>query len=352
MFQNIRYQSDIQNEKFKAEKRYILFIAEKSKYMYNFIKEQDKQLYGAIFPQVIFDDTNYDSGCVICEISDSTNITLIENISNDFDVIIEDEIENAKTIFTIVDGSSEDIQLFLENLYETTTPESSIIGGGAGLLTLEQEPVIFSSKGIYKNAALLVYGLKEINLGVQHGWEMLSGPYISTKTEKNILKTINYETAFDLYKKVVEEDSQKIFDNTNFFEIAKEYPLGIHVSNGELVVRDPIVTQNGELVLVGEMDQNSIIYILKGNKKNLINSAGLAIDEAVDNNPNDIETTLVIDCISRVLYLEDDFSQEIKAIKSKVPACQLFGALTLGEIANKGKQYIEFYNKTCVIAVI
>ena len=59
---------------------------------------------------------------------------------------------------------------------------------------------------------------------------------------------------------------------------------------------------------------------------------------------------LFIDCISRVLYLEEAFAQELSAVHE--PDVPLIGALTLGEIANTGEDYLEFYNKTAVIAVL
>ncbi|MEL6845597.1 MAG: FIST C-terminal domain-containing protein, partial [Bacteroidota bacterium] len=62
------------------------------------------------------------------------------------------------------------------------------------------------------------------------------------------------------------------------------------------------------------------------------------------------ETHLFIDCISRVLFLEDQFYRELEAVyDSETP---LLGALTLGEIANFGKDFLEFYNKTAVLGVL
>jgi hypothetical protein len=351
MFESINYYEDINRVNFEDNKTYLVFIAESSKEFYNSFSGNNKNIYGAIFPQLIFDEQNYEAGVVVSQISQRASMEIIQNISDELEDELEDKIENAKTIFTIVDGLSPSIQSFLEKLYEIVPTQTNIIGGGAGLLTLEQEPVVFSPNGIYQNSALILYSDKEISLGVKHGWEILSGPFISTNTEHNILKAIDYQDAFEIYKEIVEKDSGKVFDDTNFFDIAKEYPLGIQMSNGEVVVRDPIITQNGHLILVGEMDQNSTIFILKGKKENLISAAKSAIDEAIAEVNNDVKTTIVIDCISRVLYLEDEFNKEIKAIKSEVPSSTLFGALTLGEIANKGKQYIEFYNKTCVVGV-
>ena len=61
---------------------------------------------------------------------------------------------------------------------------------------------------------------------------------------------------------------------------------------------------------------------------------------------------LIIDCITRALFLEDRFEDELKIIETKAgTGVLLFGFLSLGEIASKGDKYIELYNKTVVIGM-
>jgi hypothetical protein len=48
--------------------------------------------------------------------------------------------------------------------------------------------------------------------------------------------------------------------------------------------------------------------------------------------------------------LEDRFGEEIEAVYRE--STPLVGALTIGEIANSGRDYLEFYNKTSVVAVL
>ena len=47
--------------------------------------------------------------------------------------------------------------------------------------------------------------------------------------------------------------------------------------------------------------------------------------------------------------MEDEFQQELDIVTKE--SDNLIGAMTLGEIANTGKEYLEFYNKTAVIGV-
>ncbi|MEI7446985.1 MAG: FIST C-terminal domain-containing protein, partial [Burkholderiales bacterium] len=59
---------------------------------------------------------------------------------------------------------------------------------------------------------------------------------------------------------------------------------------------------------------------------------------------------LFIDCVSRVLFLGDAFDRELRSVvRDDVPT---IGALTLGEIANAGRSFLEFHNKTAVVALM
>ena len=335
-------------EKFgNKQANYLLLVAEGTEFMHSKLMTLEAKCYGGIFPEIIYDKEHYKTGIVVVELE--TKPELVPSIEQvDFE---NSNVENVRSMLVFVDGLSASIDSFLFSLFESIDEDCVLFGGGAGKLTLVQEPVIFSPNEILQDAALMVALSQNINVGVNHGWEYLEGPFVATSTQKNILKKIDYENAFNVYKNVVEEDSGFVFTDDNFFEIAKSYPLGIVTMEGEVIVRDPIVMENGSLVLVGIMPENSVINILKGKQNNLLNAAKQATDSAIQHAQN-LEMIFVIDCISRVLFLGDNFKKEIGSIKNRVGEVPLVGALTLGEIANNSKAYIDFYNKTCVVGAL
>ena len=73
-------------------------------------------------------------------------------------------------------------------------------------------------------------------------------------------------------------------------------------------------------------------------------SAGLKTTQSKE------QICIFMDCISRVLFLEDRFYEELNAVCKKDRF--LIGACTIGEIANSGNDYLEFYNKTSVAAIL
>ena len=329
------------------EKMYLLLVSENCDFNHETIKNLNVNCYGAIFPEIIFEGQHYKDGLVAIEIS--IEPILVDNMENK----IEDEqrFNSIKSMLLFVDGLSPFIDPFLVSLFESTNEECKIFGGGAGKLTLRQERVIFTPEHITQNSALIIPLAKDLEVGVSHGWEYLEGPFVATSSDNNVLEHIDYECAFDVYKRIVEKDSGLKFSKDNFFELAKSYPLGIVSYNGEVIVRDPIARDGKSLILVGVIPQNSVIQVLKGDKSKLIEAAKLAAINAMENK-KELEIAIMIDCISRVLFLEDSFIKEIDSVRDIIGDLPLVGALTLGEVANKSDRYIDFYNKTCVVGTL
>ena len=331
-----------------------LLIAEYTNFELEYLEKYEGEIVGAIVPFIVYNNEFFNKGVISCDLDEENNFLLINDL-NKFSI---DELffRQSKSLVVLVDGLSSYISDFLDNLFQNIPENTQVIGGGAGKMTFEREPVIFTKNEIKKDAAVIISLNKRLNLGIENGWETLEGPFLTTNSQKNILKTLNYRNAFEVYKEVVEKDSGMKFADDNFFDVAKSYPLGIVKYDKEIVVRDPIlVDDDNNLVLVGDIPVNSTINILKGKEENLIESSGLAAKNAIEQLPcEDQEHNVILfDCISRSIFLGDRFIDELAQIKKYMkPSKNLFGALTLGEIANNGDEYITFYNKTCVIGVL
>jgi len=320
----------------------------------------DTPIFGGVFPYLVFEGKQLKHGTLVIGLNVAPEVVLIEKLSQS-EAAIEAQLEDnnevirkAKHLITIVDGLTENIERLTEGLYAITGQNSTTLGCGAGSLDFVQRPCLFTNKGMIGDAALVAAILTPFRLGLSHGWEVLEGPYLVTKSTGNVLETLNYSPAFDVYQEHVEKSSGLKFSEHDFFEIAKTYPLGIESLDGDILVRDPIVLEDKSLVCVGEVPENSMVYLLKGTADNLVSAAGGAAKIAYDASgaTDDGVSVLLFDCISRALFLGDDFDQELKAIdKNLAGHGETFGALTLGEIGNSVNGPIEWLNKSTVIAV-
>lgn len=316
-----------------------------------------KPVFGGIFPGVIYHDKKHETGFIIAGFNSAPEVNIIENISS-ANTVLDDEVfklaENyteSKTLFVFIDGFAERINAFIESIFTIFGLEFNYIGGGAGSLSLKQKPCIITNQGLIQDCAVIAGIDLDSGIGVKHGWKSISGPYKVTSAEKTVIKELDFKPAFEVYKQAVEKHSGDTFRDDNFFDIAKAYPFGINKVDAEKVVRDPLfLGENNSLICVGEVETGLFVDILTGDKNTLIQAAGQAVKIALENKQDTAENFIFfVDCISRVLFLEDDFEKELEAVTSVYNKTPVFGLLSIGEIANSGKDYLEFYNKTSVI---
>ena len=239
---------------------------------------------------------------------------------------------------------------FLSRLFGKYWNKVSYIGAGCGSLSLQQTPCIFNNEGIFQDSALLLFSKSKSSLGVKHGWNKIAGPLVANKTDGNRIIELNWRPAFEVYREVVEQHTSDRFDSTDFFDISKGFPFGIFKEGKEDIVRDPIaVDEEGAIVCVGNISQNVSLNILQGEAPKLISSAEEAAAEAVVG--KEIDDLVVVDCISRVLYLEDEFVSELEAVRKQLTSgVELEGVLSIGEISSDKSGYLELYNKTIVVS--
>ena len=327
------------------------------------VNQKEINLFGGIFPGIIYEDKKYDEGAIVLTLPIVAKPYLINGLdSKEFKIPCFSEITanhsgKKYTAMILVDGLTRNISHFLSGMFNRLGNSVTYFGGGAGSLSLNQKPCLFTNEGIFQDAAIVTFIDMESNLGVRHGWENLMEPFVATSTDRNVIKELNWKNAFDVYREVVESDSGLELTKENFFSISKGYPFGISKKSSDYVVRDPIsVNENGDLFCVGEIPENTVLSILKGDTKSLIGAAGLAAEESIKVDNKKINYHLIADCISRTLFLEDNFHDELMMIKKKIGTFSndipLVGMLTLGEISSFGDRYLEFFNKTIVSAIL
>lgn len=319
-------------------------------------------LFGGIFPAILHGREKLDRGTIIAGLNEKPEVYAIPNLSDinrDLDKTIEElipDVGDAGTMFVFVDGYSQHIMPMIDSLYNIFGLGVKYLGGGAGsinpaALDMQNTPCLMSNDGLLKDCALLALVKMEAGIGAGHGWHRISGPYKITESEGNVIKSIDLRPAFQVYREIIEQHSGKQITTDNFFDIGKYYPFGISRLDSEVIVRDPYSVDGDHLIVATPIPSESFVDILTGDPDSVVNAAGQSFAAGMQAyRGGENQTVFVIDCISRVLFLDDDFDREIEAVsKEDTP---LLGVLTLGEIANSGDDYMELYNKTCVVGIL
>jgi hypothetical protein len=334
----------------------------KPEYITPMLATLSKPAFGGIFPQIVYKNSTYHTGTLVLGLPVTPEILHIPSLSHS-DIDHTQEIKTHadvwnlskssgdETLIVFIDGLSNSIAKFINSLFLCFGLKRNFIGGGAGSLSLKQKRCLITPDGLVSDSAVIARISMKSGIGVAHGWQPISESFKVTDADQNTIKSMEWQPAFNVYRDFVEAHSGKRLSIDNFYDIAKRYPFGINKLDSEVLVRDPIkVTEDKELICVGEVPKRCFVRILTGTPDSLIAAAGRARGSAEQSFANHSNTTsLLFSCISRALFLGSDLAKEIEVASGNQP---LYGALTLGEIANNGKSYLEFYNKTSVAGIL
>ncbi|MBB3697974.1 FIST C-terminal domain-containing protein [Flammeovirga yaeyamensis] len=306
------------------------------------------KFFGGFFPKIIHGNKALDEGFICHPISSKNSPVFIskEKLFHSQSFSHKDE----QNIYLLIDGLSSNSQRIIENIYEQLGSDYQIFGGGTGSLSLNQHLSVFDNHGIYKDCAIICSTNNEFTIDVKHGWNRLYGPLVATKTDKNWIYELNWQNAFEVYQGII---GKEIIDKDDFFSGAKNHPFGLSKEGYEDIIRDPIlINEQGAIKCVGEILENTIVYIMGAEKTDLIQAANIAAQNVtVSKKPSQL---FLVDCISRLLFLEDEYEKELEVCSAQHETSpNTIGVLSLGEISSLSKnKMVEYLNKTIVVNAI
>lgn len=311
----------------------------------------DFEVFGGVFPGLIYKGRLFRRGVLVATLLEPVQVVTVPSLER------APRLQLDGSVLVILDGMASSISEFLHSMFASCKSTPSFIGGGAGRSNLNRNPCLFSREGAFCGGAVLAISPFPMGVGISHGWEAFKGPYVATSAQGSILRELNWRPAFHVYKEAIQNFLPFPLTPDNFWEVSKNFPLGMARLDGNIVVRDPVrVEPDGSLVLVGEVPENAVLMLMRGQPEKLVQAAKEAAHSAYSaytsssNSPP--RFALVADCVSRVLYLGNRVEEELQAIDQALPAgIQTFGFLSLGEVACTDGSYLEFHNKTTVVGV-
>lgn len=326
------------------------------------LKSRSWSFFGALFPGLIVAAERREFGVLLMVLPSEVPPVLVTGLDQrDFEIPDLAHVGGAAaeslTAMVLVDGLTANVSRLLAELHGRLGNSVHYFGGGAGSLSLEQRPCVFTREGVFQDAAVVAFLGCQSRLGVRHGWNYQAGPFVATRTQGNIIQELNWERALDVYKAALQPHLSEELTRENLFHASTAFPFGIYKEGSEDVVRDPVaVGSEGELICVGEVPENAVLNILRGDRASLIAAAGRAARDCAEVAPINARTAFVVDCISRTLFLDEEFRDELAIVKDSLQPLsnelETQGILTLGEISSLGRGFVEFLNKTIVVAVL
>ncbi|WP_171593525.1 FIST signal transduction protein [Marinifilum caeruleilacunae] len=337
----------------------LLFIGEKCdidlKVLVNSLNNENILFIGGIFPQVIHQKITSDKGIVIKKI-ELELVPIYFNSESEFVNKFSDYQDHKfTTAFTLIDGLSERASDQLMTLFTHLGNNVRFFGGGVGRLQSAKEGILISNEGIYQTGTMVVFLSSKTKIDAKHGWKKSVGPFIVTKSEKNLIKELNWENAFTVYQRCLKETQNISLTKESFSQHSIHFPFGIFKEERDYIVRDPFEVNNeGHITCVGNIPENSLIDILSVEEDKLREIPEKMISNCI------MKTgvkplPVLFSCISRFTHLQDRFDEELEGFNSELlkhfPESELEGALSIGEIYSSGSGYLELLNKSIVLGL-
>ncbi len=345
------------NESADQYKTLVIFAAENNPISDEAYKKLFAQSHiditGGIFPQLRYNDKIIEKGFLLTPLEKALKYELIHNISSektDLDFLAKEaakKLNSCKSLVIWVDGLSERISVLLASVYDYFGAHINYYGGGAGRTT-GRANCIFGHKDLFQDCALLIESEYISYTSVKHGYQLFSGPHIVNKSVNNSILEIDYTDAFDFYSKILKKSGLQEINSQNLVDHYAKFPVGIHKYDGTIIVRDPLSTDGKKLLCIGDVPEDSVIYILIGNDDYVVTAATDGVKDLLVKH-SDMKSVFVIDCINRLRYSGTDYNQCVRAASDLMKGKKIVGVFSLGEIASDGDHPLEFFTKSIVL---
>jgi hypothetical protein len=235
--------------------------------------------------------------------------------------------------------------------------EPTIFGGMAGDDLIAEKPLVFTNGKCTDNAILaLVIDEDKIDVrGIAScGWKAIGTPKTVTKSEGNIVYTIDDKPALDMFMKYLGVELKLDEDNDIVsFLSSWYYPLQLDRENGDTVIRTSRFANQKErsLICTGTVPQGSAIRFSLPPEFDSIETVVAECGSIKDQTEQQADAMIMFSCVSRYLTFGAVIKEEIEQVQN-IWGAPMAGFFTYGEFGNSkiGKQ--EFHNNACCVVVL
>jgi hypothetical protein len=326
--------------------------------------ERDIKIFGASsFGQFI--DSDYDTDSIVVmlmEINpDSFRIEFRETGNSSTEEIAKSIGEAAKTAFdrpafiVASGGIKTNGEKIVEGIQKATGKDTAIFGGLAASDFETMDTFVFTNEN-YSNdglVALVLDGEKISVTGYATGGSQPIGMFHTiTKSEDNVVYTIDDEPALDLILRYSGNIRTSLKEETGLLNIASAFQIQLQRENASPIMRTP---------MYANLDEKSVVFagsLPEGSRVKFCTLPGFEVVENVISefskyrkNAADADATVLFSCQGREIAFGPYMKDEIERLK-KLWDSPMIGLFSFGEIGPGPDGRTEFYNLTCSLALL
>jgi hypothetical protein len=292
---------------------------------------------------------------------EKTNIKVVEIdiLENNSIKVLGDKVskelfkEDLKLILVLSEGSFINGTELVEELEKQTKATIPIFGGLAGDNVKFERTLVGLDDNASPGKVVIIgfYGDKiNFGFGCEGGWTDFGPEREVTLSEKNVLYKIGDRFALDLYKEYLGKYADDLPGSALYF------PLSMKENRDSSPVVRTILSideKNKSMTFAGNIPQNSIIRLMKGNFDKLIDASNSAATKSFSNHLSHPELAILVSCVGRKIVLGNRIDEEFEAVKEVSGNAVVCGFYSYGEISPiLGFKNCELHNQTMAILTI
>ena len=263
--------------------------------------------------------------------------------------------ENAAFIITTGWSNKMDGEEIIRGIEEGFGGGATIFGGMAGDdLTLTGPKAFTWGKSSTTGLVALIIDEDKIALsGVATcGWKAIGITKTITKSEGNVVYTIDDKPALDLVMKYLGLDLEEQVNNT-VFNLGAYYPLQLEREGAPAVMRTAQMgnIEDRSLICAGNVPQGSKVRFSLPPDFDVIDTVVEECTEVKEKQLQDADAVIMFSCISRYLSFGVMTSEEIEQVQA-VWNAPMIGFFTYGEYGKAREGKHEFHNNTCCVLAL
>lgn len=249
---------------------------------------------------------------------------------------------------------------FVEDLVDRLTTATGgayrFFGGGAGDDARFQHTHVFCGTQVHSDAAVVLEMLsnKPIGIGARHGWKPASAPMRVTASDSTQVQSLNVAPAVEVFDNYATTTKQK-FEHADPMPFFLHNIVGVQTPGGHKL-RVPLgVTDDGSVVLAGEVPTGATAHIMATGGASAIEAASTAAQDALQqvvSEGHKPAVALFFDCVATRLRLGQEFKGELDTVGRDLQGTPFAGFNSYGQIVRAEGQFSGFHNCTAVVCVI
>lgn len=265
------------------------------------------------------------------------------------------QADDLTAVFTLTDGLLVNGSAYVEAL-DNALPTGVVITGGLAGDGERFEHTWVLYDGRISSGQMAAVGFYGDSIHVAHGsrggWDLLGPERQVTRSEGNVLYSLDGQPALDVYKKYLGDRAEGLPATGLLFPLA----IRNEEETDGLTVRTilGVDEERRSITFAGDVPEGCMVKLMRANFDRLVDGAASAAEGVqLDDYLGGPALCVAISCVGRRLVLGPRVEEEIEAVKDSLPAdVAQIGYYSYGEISPLASGRCNLHNQTMTLTLI